>query len=55
MKPHDPKCKDVWKCTKKNCFKRTPDKIVKKEVVDMTPKQVAQVKKNRDILDKINQ
>lgn len=50
MKPHDSKCKDVWNCTKKNCFKSKPDKIVKEEVVDMTPKQVAVAKKNKEIL-----
>jgi hypothetical protein len=30
LTPHDPLCKDVITCTKVNCFKRVPDKIVSK-------------------------
>lgn len=28
LKPHDPKCEDVWMCKRRKCFRRTPDKII---------------------------
>ena len=29
LKAHSPECPDPWTCTKENCFKFEPDKIVK--------------------------